>query len=58
LRILEEMQADGLIGQLAETVISFHGYTPDVTRVLDELVPQIIGLARDQQVDAALLVPA
>lgn len=58
LRVLDSMQADGLIGELAENIISFHGYTPDVRRILDELAPQVVGLAKDQQADAALLVPA
>ncbi|MGB7340038.1 MAG: glycine/sarcosine/betaine reductase selenoprotein B family protein [Phototrophicaceae bacterium] len=58
LRILESLQADGVIGELAENIVSFHGYTPNVSIILDELIPQIIGLAKDQQVDAALLVPA
>lgn len=57
LRILETMQAEGIIGELAETVVSFHGYTPDIRRLLDETISQIIGLAKDQQVDAALLIP-
>ena len=57
LRILENMEAEGIIGELAETVVSFHGYTPDVRRLLDETIPQIIGLAKGQQVDAALLIP-
>lgn len=57
LRLLEEMQSEGIIGELADTVISFHGYTPDVTRILDEVIPKIVGLAKDQQVDAVLLVP-
>ncbi|MEO1287111.1 MAG: glycine/sarcosine/betaine reductase selenoprotein B family protein [Chloroflexota bacterium] len=58
LRLLETMQADGVIGELADNVVSFHGYTPDVTRVLDETIPEILGIAKEQQVDAALLVPA
>lgn len=57
LRILEDMQSEGIIGELANTVISFHGYTPDVRRLLDETIPQIMGLAKEQQVDVALLIP-
>ena len=56
LRLLETMQAEGIIGELAESVVSFHGYTPDVRRILDETIPQIVGLAKQQQVDAALLI--
>jgi len=57
LRLLETMQSEGIIGELAETVVSFHGYTPIVTRVIDETIPQIISIAKEQNVDAALLVP-
>lgn len=57
LRILEDMQSEGIIGELAETVVSFHGYTPDVRHLLDETIPQVMGLAKEQQVDAALLIP-
>lgn len=58
LRLLEAMVAEGKIGSLAETVVAFGGYMPDVTIVVDELVPQVIGMAKEQQVDAVLLVPA
>ncbi|GAB5491152.1 MAG: hypothetical protein Phog2KO_13670 [Phototrophicaceae bacterium] len=57
LRILEDMQAEGIIGELAENIVAFHGYTPNISRLLDETIPQIIGLAKDQQVDCALLIP-
>ncbi|MEL7432436.1 MAG: glycine/sarcosine/betaine reductase selenoprotein B family protein [Chloroflexota bacterium] len=58
LRLLETLQSEGIIGSLADTVISFHGYTPDVTRIVNELVPQVVGMVKDQAADAALLVPA
>jgi hypothetical protein len=58
LRLLEAFVAEGKIGSLAETVVAFSGYMPDVPRLLDELVPQLVGLAKEQQIDAALLVPA
>lgn len=58
LRVLEAMVGEGKIGSLAETVVSFSGYMPDVSRVLDELIPEVVGMAKEQQVDAALLVPA
>ena len=58
LRLLETMVSEGKIGSLAENIVAFSGYMPDVSRVIDELIPQIVGIAKDQQVDAALLVPA
>jgi hypothetical protein len=58
LKHLAAMVNEGKIGELAPQVISFSGYTPIVPRLIDEIVPQVIGLAKDQQADAALLVPA
>jgi hypothetical protein len=58
LRHLEDLVAAGSIGELAPTVISFMGYQPDVTRVVDELIPAILEAAQTQQPDAALLVPS
>ncbi|MCB0192439.1 MAG: hypothetical protein KDJ65_10890 [Anaerolineae bacterium] len=58
LRHLEDMVSEGMIGELAPSVISFHGYQPDVTRVIGETVPAIIAAAKAEQIDAALLVPA
>lgn len=57
LRLMETLASEGRVGALAEMVVSFHGYTPDITRVLDETIPEILGMAKAQQVDAALLVP-
>lgn len=58
LRHLEDMVAEGVIGELAPSVISCMGYQPNVLRVLDELIPLVIGQAKKEEVDAALLVPA
>jgi hypothetical protein len=58
LRHLEAMVAEGLIGDLAENVVSFSGYQPVVTRVLDETIPAIIRAVKQEEVDAAFLVPA
>lgn len=55
---LRELVAEGLVGSLAPQTISYMGYQPDVARIVTELVPAVVGLARDQQADAALLVPA
>ncbi len=58
LRHLEEMAADGEIGELAENVVSFSGYQPDVRAVVDLIAPGVLAAAREERADAALLVPA
>jgi hypothetical protein len=58
LRHLEDLVADGVVGELAPSMVSFIGYQPDATRVVDELFPAILEVARAEQVRAALLVPA
>ncbi len=58
LRHLEDMVAEGLIGELAASVISFHGYVPDQARFVDETIPQMLRIAKEEQAQAALLVPA
>ena len=58
LRHLEDMVTEGIIGELAPTVVSFMGYQPDVTRVLDELIPAIQQAIAAQSPQAALVVPA
>ena len=58
LRHLEEMASEGVIGDLASNVISFSGYQPNVIRVVKELIPAILKVAKEDQVNAALLVPA
>lgn len=58
LRHLNQMVNNGLIGELAPTVISFMGYLPLATRLVDETIPAILEVARQERADAALLVPA
>jgi glycine/betaine/sarcosine/D-proline reductase family selenoprotein B len=55
---LLEMQDAGLIGELAPQVVSFMGYQPDLGQVVDEMIPEIVRVARDLRVDAAFLVPS
>ena len=54
---LNEMVTAGKIGELA-TVVNFMGYQPDVLQVLDITIPAILEIAKEEKVDAALLVPA
>jgi hypothetical protein len=58
LRHLEDLVAAGRIGAQTANLISFMGYQPDVSRVLNDMIPAIIAAARAEQADAALLVPA
>jgi len=58
LRHLEEMADQGLIGEIAPSVISFHGYMPDASRFVDETIPKILSEVDKLQAQAALLVPA
>ena len=55
---LADLVAEGAIGELAPSVISFSGYQPVVTQVLDQTIPSIIQAVQADRADAALLVPA
>jgi hypothetical protein len=54
---LSRMVQDGKIGALT-SVVSFMGYQPDVSRVLDETIPAILQVAKQEQAAMALLVPS
>ncbi len=58
LRHLEALVIEGVIGELAPSVISFCGWQPDVVRTVNELIPAIVEAAQEEQIQAALLVPA
>lgn len=58
LRHLEEMVSTSIVGEMAPNVISFSGYHPDVIRVVKELIPSILAVAKEDQVSAALLIPS
>lgn len=55
---LHDLVAEGVIGELAPSVVSFMGYQPDAARVVDETIPAILAVAKAEQIDAALLVPS
>ena len=57
LKYLREMDADDKIGSLA-SVVNFMGYQPDVSRVVDKMIPDILEIAKNEAIDAALLVPS
>lgn len=58
LRHLEEMVGEGIIGELAADTVSFMGYQPVVTRVLDETIPAVLAAVAASGAKGALLVPA
>ena len=58
LRHLEDLVAEGVIGELAPSVINFSGYMPDVEQTLNKLIPAIVAAAKAEAFDAALLIPA
>lgn len=55
---LQDIEYGGGIGTVAPEVVSFMGYQPDVTRVVDEMIPAIVEFTKQQKWDAALLVPS
>ena len=57
LRHLQQISAAGRIGTLTPSVVSFMGYQPDATRTVDELVPRILAIAKEEHANAALLAP-
>ena len=58
LRHLENLAAEGVIGELAPTVVSFSGYHPDIVSMVKLTIPPILDLARAERADAVLLVPS
>ena len=55
---LADMVDEGTIGSLCDTVVSYAGYQPDATRVVEELLPAIQEIVERERPDAALLVPS
>ena len=58
IRHLQDLVADGQIGSLHQNWISFHGYQPDVRRIVEEFIPEVLDYVEKEKIDAALLVPA
>jgi hypothetical protein len=54
---LRKMVSEGEIGGLTR-VVSIMGYQPDVSRLIEETIPAILAIARQEGAQAALLVPA
>ena len=58
LRHLADMVCEGVIGEIVPNVVSFHGYQPDVTRLIKETVPILLEAVQKEKAHAALLIPA
>ncbi len=54
---LKALREEGFIGSVYPAEISFSGYIPVWTRVLDQLIPAVLDQIRGKPIDAALLVP-
>ena len=54
---LQLLVAAGRVGALTPSVASFMGYQPDAARTVDELVPRVVAIAKEERADAALLAP-
>ena len=53
-----ELEAEGRIGSLAETNLSFMGYQPNTKEWREKYGPEAAGLMKEEEVDAVLLTPA
>jgi D-proline reductase (dithiol) PrdB len=57
LRRLQELCADGIVGEVAATHYSFMGYILQPTQLLSATAPAIAAQMADEAVDVAVLVP-
>ena len=57
LAALHRLRAEGAFGSLADEAVSCMGGVYSQRRVREELIPQITAVFKDQDIDAALLVP-
>jgi hypothetical protein len=53
-----ELEAEAVVGSLAETNYSFMGYQPNTGEWRERYAPEVAGLMKDEAVDAVLLAPA
>lgn len=57
LTALRRLEDEGMIGEVADEVFSCMGGVYSQRRVIDELLPDLLGKFRQQKVDAVFLVP-
>ena len=57
LEYLRQLTEEKQIGSLCDNFISFSGYQPDVGRVIDETIPEMLAIAQKEEAETALFVP-
>lgn len=55
---LADLVDTGVIGELTTNMVSFMGYQPDISQLLDQTIPAIVAVAKAEKADGVLLVPA
>ncbi|MEE9256270.1 MAG: glycine/sarcosine/betaine reductase selenoprotein B family protein [bacterium] len=55
--IFEDLESEGVIGRLADTLYSIMGYIPNFHPLLKRTAPKMIAKMKEEGVDAAVLVP-
>ncbi len=55
---LQDMISEGKLGSIASEWISISGFQPNIIKVRRELAEKIVKIAKELEVNAALLVPA
>jgi hypothetical protein len=55
---LAEFEGNGIIGRLNPVWWSFCGHIPDAAKLVEDMLPNLIGRVKRYEVQAALLVPA
>jgi len=53
-----ELSNEGIIGSLVPVVVSFSGFLPHAIRLVKELVPAILRVAKEYNAHAAMIIPA
>lgn len=57
LGLLKAMVEDGRLASLSPSIVSISGYQPNSARVVREIGPKVVALAKEEAVDAVLLAP-
>ena len=55
---LQALLDEKFIGSLSDIMISFMGYQPRVNKVVNKMIPEILKIVKQEQIDAVLLVPS
>ena len=55
---MRQLCNEGVIGGLVPMVVSFSGFLPHAIRLVKELVPSILQVAKEHNAHAAMIIPA